>query len=144
MNYIDFNQLLQLYRKLSRQTFRQVTGQKDTIHNMFLSNYPVEIVSTFCADSAHWRFYNKKRLIKYTLFISRVNSNVLAKQISSLVNIRLERLKKKILKKKKKIFFFFFFFFFLKILGAKADPRYKRTRVITRRVLTGLTCTICH
>ena len=45
---------------------------------------------------------------------------------------------KKSKKKKKK---FFFFFFFLKILGAKADPRYKRTRVITRRVLTGLTCT---
>ena len=47
-------------------------------------------------------------------------------------------MKKKILKKKKK--FIFLFFFFLKILGAKADPRYKRTRVITRRVLTGLTC----
>ena len=89
--YIDFNQLLQLYRKLSRQTFRQVTGQKDTIHNIFLSNYPVEIVSTFNADSAYWRFYNKKRLIKNTLFISRVNSNVLAKQIRSLANSRLER-----------------------------------------------------
>ena len=59
--------------------------------DIFMSNYPVEIVSTFCADSAHWRFYNKKRLIKNTLFISRVNSNVLAKQISSLVNSRLER-----------------------------------------------------
>ena len=66
--------------------------QKDTIHNIFLSNYPVEIVSTFCADSAHWRFYNNKRLIKHTLFIPSVNSNVLAKQISSLlVNSRLER-----------------------------------------------------
>ena len=71
-----------------------------------------------------------------------MNSNVLAKQISSLVNSLLEdekNLKKK-KKKKKKIFFFFFF---LKILGAKADPRYKRTRVITRRVLTGLTCISC-
>ena len=47
---------------------------------------------------------------------------------------------KKNSKKKKKKKNFFFFFFFLKILGAKADPRYKRTRVITRRVLTGLTC----
>ena len=102
--YIDFNQLLQLYRKLSRQTFRQVTGQKDTIHNIFLSNYPVE---TFCADSAHWCFYNKKRLIKNTLFISRVNSNVLAKQISSLVTA-VWKDEKKILKKKN--FFFFFFF----------------------------------
>ena len=72
--------------------FRQVTGQKDTIHNSFLSNYTMEIVSTFCADSAHWRFYNNKRLIKHALFIPRVNSNVLAKQISSLlVNSRLER-----------------------------------------------------
>ena len=79
------------YRKLSRQKFRQVTGQKDTIHNIFLSNYPVKIVSTFCADSVHWRYYNK-RLIKHALFIPRVNSNVLAKQISSLlVNSRLER-----------------------------------------------------
>ena len=66
----------------------QVTGQKDTIHNIFLSKYPVEIVSTFCADSAHWRFYNNKRLIKHALFIPTVNSNVLAKQISSLVNSR--------------------------------------------------------
>ena len=80
-----------MYRKLSRQTFRQVTGQKDTIHNFFLSNYPVEIVSTFCADSAYWRFYNKKRLIKNTLFIPRVNSNVLAKQTSIIANSRLER-----------------------------------------------------
>ena len=72
--------------------YRQVTGQKDTIHNIFLSNYPVEIVSTFCADSAHWRFYYNKRLIKHALFIPRVNSNVLAKQISNLlVNSRLER-----------------------------------------------------
>ena len=116
-----------------------MTGQKDTIHNIFLSNYPVKIVSTFCADSAHWRFYNKKRLIKNLLFISRVNSNVLAKQISSSVNSFLED-EKKSKKKKKKKKIFFFFFFFLKILGAKADPRYKRTRVITRRVLTGLTC----
>ena len=45
-NFIDFNCCN--YRKLSRQMFRQVTGQKDTIHNnIFLSNYPVEIVSTF-------------------------------------------------------------------------------------------------
>ena len=44
------------------------------------------------------------------------------------------KMKKKSKKKKKK------FFFFLN-LGAKADPRYKRSRVITRRVLTGLTCT---
>ena len=56
--------------------------------------------------------------MKHALFIQRVNSNVLTKQISSLlVNSRLER-----------------------NLGAKADPRYKGTRVITRRVLTGLTC----
>ena len=71
-------------------------------------------MSTFCADSAHWRFYNKKRLVKNTLFISRVNSNVLAKQISTLVNSLLEdekNLKKKKKKKKKKFFFFFFFFF---------------------------------
>ena len=81
VNFIDFNCCN--YRKLSRQAFRQVTGQKDTIH-IFLSNYPVEIVSTFCADSAHWRFYNK-RLIKHALFIPRLNSNVLAKQICSLV-----------------------------------------------------------
>ena len=86
-----------------------MTGQKDTIHNNFLSNYPVEIVSIFCADSAHWRFYNKKK-------------------------------KKKIEKKKN----FFFFFFFFEISGAKADPRYKRIRVITRRVLTGLTCNFMH
>ena len=92
-------------------------------------------MSTFCADSAHWRFYNKKRLIKNTLFISRVNSNVLAKQISSLVNSLLEDEKKNLKKKKKKKKKNF------KILGAKADLRYKRTRVITRRVLTGLTCT---
>ena len=52
----------------------------------------VEIVSTFCADSVRWRFYSSKRLIKHALFIRRVNSNVLAKQISSLlVNSRLER-----------------------------------------------------
>ena len=71
------------YRKLSRQKFRQVIGQKDTIHNIFLSNYPVEIVSTFCPDSVYWRFYNNNL---------RVNSNVLAKQISSLLeNSRLER-----------------------------------------------------
>ena len=112
------------YRKLARQTFRPVTGQKDTMHNFFLSNYPVEIVSTFCADSAHWRFYNNKRLIKHALFIPRVNSNVLAKQItcSSLVNSRLERWKKNL--KNNNIYIFFL------ILGAKADPRYKRTRVI--------------
>ena len=67
---------------------------------IFLSNYPVEIVSTFCADSAHWRFYNK-RLIKHALFIPRVNSKVLAKQISSLVNRG----------KVKKILNFFFKFF---------------------------------
>ena len=30
-------------------------------------------------------------------------------------------------------------YFFLN-LGAMVDPRYKRTRIITRRVLTGLTC----
>ena len=64
--------------------FRQVTGQKDTKHNnIFLSNYPVEIVSIFCADSAHWCFYNKKRLIKHAFYIPRVNSNVLAKQVCS-------------------------------------------------------------
>ena len=76
----------------NKSFFRSVsTGQKDTIHNIFLSNYPVEIVSTFCADSAHLPFYNK-RLIKHALFIPRVNSNVLTKQISSLlVNSRLER-----------------------------------------------------
>ena len=73
------------------QTFRQVTGQKDTIHNIFLSNYPVEIMSTFCADSAHWCFYNNKRLIKHALFIPRANSSVLAKQICSLVNSNSER-----------------------------------------------------
>ena len=121
------------YRKLSRQTFRQVTGQKDTKHNnIFLSNSPVEILLTFSADSAHLRFYNK-RLIKHTLFIPRVNNNVLAKQIGSLVNSCLERRRKNLKK---------FFYFFIKLLGAKADPRYKRTRVITRQVLTGLTCTI--
>ena len=41
-------------------------------------------------QTAHWRFYNNKRLIKHALFIPRVNSNVLALQIS-LVNSRLER-----------------------------------------------------
>ena len=67
-------------------------GQKDTMHNnIFLSNYPEEIVSTFCADSAHWRFYINKILMKLALFISRVNSNVLAKQICSLVNSNLKR-----------------------------------------------------
>ena len=92
-------------------------------------------MSTFCADSAHWHFYNK-RLIKHVLFIPRVNSNVLAKQTSCLlVNGRLERRKKNLKKKKKKKYFFL-------NLGAKADPRYKGTRVITRRVLTGLTCTM--
>ena len=116
--YIDFNQLQQLQETI-QTNFRQETGQKDTIHNIFLSNYPVENVSTFCADSAHWQFYNK-RLMKHALFIPRGKSNVLAKQISSLVNSRLERWGKK-------------------NLGAKADPHYKRTRVITRRVLTGLT-----
>ena len=56
------------------------------------NSYPVvEIMSTFCADSAHWRFYNNKRLVKHALFIPRVNSNVLAKQISSLVNSHFER-----------------------------------------------------
>ena len=96
--------------------FRQVTGQKDTIHNIFLSNYPVEIVSTFCADSAHWRFYNNKRLIKHALFIPRVNSNVLAKQIYSLVNSHFWIDERLFCKKKS---------FFL-ISGAKADSRYKR------------------
>ena len=43
--------------------FKQVTGQKDTIHNIFLSNYPVETVSTFSANSAHWRFLIKHALI---------------------------------------------------------------------------------
>ena len=90
-------------------------------------------MSTFCADSAHWHFYNNKRLMKHALFIPRVNSNVLAKQISSL-------LEKKRLERRKNKSKNFFFFFFLN-LGAKADLRYKRTRVITRRVLTGLTCT---
>ena len=46
----------------------EVTEQKDTIHNIFLSNYHVEILSTFCADSAHWRFYNNKRLSMHCLF----------------------------------------------------------------------------
>ena len=114
-----------------------MTGQKDTIHNILLSNYPVENVSTFCADFAHWLgFYNNnKRLIKHALFIPRVNSfgntNWFCKQ-------PFEKMKKKSKKKKKKKKKFFFFFFFF--LGAKADPGYKRTRVITRRVLTGLTC----
>ena len=68
--------------------FRQVTGQKDTIHNnIFLSNYLVEIASIFCAGSAHWHFYINKRLIKLALFIPRLNGNVLAKQICSLVNL---------------------------------------------------------
>ena len=80
--YIDFN--CYNYRKLSRPMLRHSTGQKDTIHNIFLSNYPVEIVSTFCADPAHWRIYNNKRLIKHALFIPRVNSNVLAKQIRAI------------------------------------------------------------
>ena len=124
VNFIDFHCCN--YRKLSRQTFRQVTGQKYTIHNIFLSNYPMEIVSTFCADSAHWRFYMNKRLIKHALFIPRLNSNVLAKQICSLVNSHLDRWE---------IFSIFFFNF-----GAKADSPYKPTRVITRQVLTGLTC----
>ena len=88
-------------------------------------------MSTFCADSAHWHFYNK-RLIKHALFITRVNSNVFAKQISNLL------VTKKNLKNK--IFNFFFFLIFFLNLGANADPRYKRTRVITRRVLMGLTC----
>ena len=37
-------------------------------------------------------------------------------------------------------FFSIFFFFFL-ILGAKADSRYKRTGIVMRKVLMGLTCT---
>ena len=75
-------------------------------------------MSTFCADSAHWHFYNNKRLIKHALFIPRVHSNVLAKQISSLLlNSRLERWKKK--KKKKNIFFF--------NLGATAHSRNNAT-----------------
>ena len=41
---------------------------------------------------------------------------------------------KKILKKKIYIYIFFV------NLGAKADPRYKRTHVITGRVVMGLTC----
>ena len=40
---------------------------------------------------------------------------------------------KKILKKK------YIYIFFLN-LGAKADPRYKRTHIITGPVVTGLTC----
>ena len=46
------------YRKLSRQTFRQVTGQKDTIHNICLSNYQVEMETRqFTDKTIHRRVF---------------------------------------------------------------------------------------
>ena len=49
---------------------------KDTIqNNIFLSNYPVEIVSTIlCRLCSLAFFYNNKRLIRHALFIPRVNN----------------------------------------------------------------------
>ena len=48
-----------------------VTTFSAIVYNyILLLEYPVEIVSTFLADSAHWRFYNNKRvIIQHALFI---------------------------------------------------------------------------
>ena len=69
VNFIDFN--FCNYEKL----FRQVTGQKDTIHNnIFLSNYLVEILSTFFVKTLLTGVFTTRNLIRHALFIPRVNS----------------------------------------------------------------------
>ena len=79
--YIDFNQLLQLQETIQTSD----RAERYNTQHLFVKLPSGNIVSTFCADSAHWCFYNK-RLIKHALFIPRVNSYVLAIQIRSLVN----------------------------------------------------------
>ena len=73
VNFIDFNCCN--YRKLFRQKFRQVTGQQIQYTTISFCQFTQwKLCQPFCADSAHWRFYNNKSLVRHAILIPQVDS----------------------------------------------------------------------